>query len=160
MPDNFNDQKQLRAVIFDVDGTLVDSNTLHAQAWQEAFLRYGKDLSFEVVHKQIGKGADELMPVFCTDDELCRYGKELEEYRTELFKKSYLEKVAPFPDVRALFERIKADGLLIALASSSNENEVEQHKKNLDIEDLVEAATSADDAERTKPNPDIFRSAL
>ncbi len=66
----------------------------------------------------------------------------------------------PFPKVRELFERIKSDGLQIALASSAKEEELEQHKKNLKIADLLEAATSADDAEKSKPHPDIFQAAL
>jgi len=77
-----------------------------------------------------------------------------------LFASDYLPRVRPFPKVRELFERIKADGLAIALASSAKEEELERHKKNLRIEDLLEAATSADDAERSKPHPDIFQAAL
>jgi HAD superfamily hydrolase (TIGR01509 family) len=150
----------IKAVIFDVDGTLVDSNGLHVEAWQEAFRGYGKEVTYEELHKQMGKGGDQLMPVFCSHEELDRFGEELERSRTELFTKDYLPRVRPFPKVRELFERIKDDGLSIALASSAKEEELAQHKKNLRIEDLLEAATSADDAERSKPHPDIFQAAL
>jgi HAD superfamily hydrolase (TIGR01509 family) len=150
----------IKAVIFDVDGTLVDSNDLHVEAWQEAFRGRGKEVSYEELHEQMGKGGDQLMPVFCSREELDRFGKELERSRTELFTNDYLPRVRPFPKVRELFERIKADGLSIALASSAKEEELEQHKKSLRIEDLLEAATSADDAARSKPHPDIFQAAL
>jgi HAD superfamily hydrolase (TIGR01509 family) len=108
----------------------------------------------------MGKGGDQLMPVFCTEDELKQFGEELERRRVELFTSDYLPRVRPFPRVRELFERLKADGLQIALASSAKKEELEQHKKSLRVEDLLEAATSADDAERSKPHPDIFQAAL
>ncbi len=150
----------LKAVIFDVDGTLVDSNNLHVEAWQEAFKCYGKVIAFDDVHKQMGKGGDQLMPVFCSPEELNSYGSELEQQRVDLFTDEYLPRVKPFPRVRELFERIKNDGFRIALASSATEDELETHKKNLGIKDLLETSTSADDAEKSKPYPDIFQAAL
>ena len=150
----------IKAVIFDVDGTLVDSNRLHVEAWREAFRGCGKEVSSEELHEQMGKGGDQLMPVFCSPEELEEFGEELERRRTELFTSEYLPRVRPFPKVRELFERIKADGLAVALASSAKEEELERHKQSLRIEDLLEAATSADDAERSKPHPDIFQAAL
>jgi HAD superfamily hydrolase (TIGR01509 family) len=150
----------IRAVIFDVDGTLVDSNDLHVEAWREAFRRYGKELGFDEVHSQMGKGGDQLMPVFCSREELDRFGEELEAHRVELFSRDYLPRVRPFPKVRELFERISADGVKIALASSAKEEELERHKKSLRVEELVATATSADDAEKSKPHPDIFQAAL
>ena len=150
----------IKAVIFDVDGTLVDSNDLHVMAWQEAFRGCGKEVAYEELHEQMGKGGDQLMPVFCSGEELDRFGDELERSRMELFTRDYLPHVRPFPKVRELFERIEANGLSIALASSAKEEELERQKKTLQIEDLLEAATSADDAERSKPHPDIFQAAL
>ena len=150
----------IKAIIFDVDGTLVDSNDLHVEAWREAFRGRGKELSFDDLHGQMGKGGDQLMPVFCSKEELDEFGEELERDRGELFAGRYLSRVRPFPRVRELFERLKADGLQIALASSAKEQELEHHKRSLRVEDLLEAATSADDAERSKPHPDIFQAAL
>ena len=150
----------IKAVIFDVDGTLVDSNDLHVMAWQDAFRACGKEVAYDKLHEQMGKGGDQLMPVFCSQEELDKFGTELERRRTELFTLNYLPRVRPFPKVRELFERIKADGLEIALASSAKEEELERHQKSLRIEDLLETATSSDDAERSKPHPDIFNAAL
>src|SRR6185312_821821 len=89
----------IKAVIFDVDGTLVDSNDLHVAAWQQAFRAVGKNVSSEELHKQMGKGGDQLMPVFCSPEELDKFGKKLERIRTELFTSDYLPRVRPFPKV-------------------------------------------------------------
>jgi HAD superfamily hydrolase (TIGR01549 family) len=150
----------IKAAIFDVDGTLVDSVDLHARAWQEAFAHFGKHFDFERVRSQIGKGGDQLMPVFLSREELDEFGEELEKYRGELFKREYLPRVKGFPAVRELFRRVRDEGLQIALASSAKGDELKAYKKLADIEDLVEEETSSDDAEKSKPHPDIFEAAL
>jgi HAD superfamily hydrolase (TIGR01509 family) len=149
-----------KAVIFDVDGTLVDSNDLHIEAWREAFAHYGIGLTYDQVHRQIGKGGDQLIPVFCSKEQVEKFGDALDKLRVEIFTRDYLPQVRPFPKVRELFERLRADGLRIALATSSKEIELKTHLANLDVEDLVDYATSADDAEHSKPCPDIFEAAL
>jgi HAD superfamily hydrolase (TIGR01549 family) len=150
----------IKAVIFDIDGTLVDSVDLHAQAWKETFKQYGKDIPYQQVRHQIGKGGDQLMPVFFSQDELDEFGEEMEEYRSKIYKRDYLRRVRAFPQVRELFLKIKADGKRLALASSAKEDELATYKKVAQIEDLVEEETSADDAEKSKPHPDIFEAAL
>jgi HAD superfamily hydrolase (TIGR01549 family) len=150
----------LKAIIFDIDGTLVDSVDFHARAWQEAFRKFGREVEFAQVRHQIGKGGDQLMPVFFSREELERFGEEMEKYRGELYKREYLSQVRAFPQVRELFERIRQDGLRIALASSAKKDELKTYKEIARITDLVEEETSADDAERSKPHPDIFEAAL
>jgi HAD superfamily hydrolase (TIGR01509 family) len=150
----------VKAVIFDIDGTLVDSVDLHARAWQEAFAHFGKTIEYEAVRSQIGKGGDQLIPVFLSREEQERFGEELEDYRGRLFKSKYLSQVKAFPRVRELVQRVKDDGKQIALASSAKEDEVEVYKRIAHIEDLVEQQTSSDDAEKSKPHPDIFEAAL
>ena len=150
----------ITAVVFDIDGTLVDSVDLHAAAWQVALERFGKWVPFEEVRRQIGKGGDQLMPVFLSERELAQFGDGLDEYRGKLFKREYLPRVKPFPRVRQLFERIRQDGKRIALASSAHGEELSAYKRIAVIEDLIEAQTSSDDAERSKPHPDIFHAAL
>ena len=147
-------------VIFDVDGTLVDSVDEHAEAWRRAFLEFGHDIPFAHVRSQIGKGADQLLPVFLTDDELQRYGQELDAFRSDLFKRQFMPKLRPFPRVRELFEVLRAQGRRVVLASSAKGDELEYYKKLCGIEGLVDGETSKDDVAKSKPHPDAFRAAL
>lgn len=148
------------AVIFDIDGTLVDSVDQHAQAWQETFRHFGREIPFPVVRHEMGKGADQLLPVFFSREELERFATELQKHRAGLYRRIYLPQVKAFPKVRELFQRIKTEGKRITLASSSEEEEVICYKKLANIEDLVQQESSSDDAERSKPHPDIFAAAL
>ena len=150
----------VKAVIFDVDGTLVDSVDLHAQAWQDAFRDIGHETAFGDIRSQIGKGGDQLMPVFLSEAEIAEKGEALQKHRSAILKERYLDKITPFPQVRALFERLIADGRKVALASSAKGPELEHYKQVAKIADLVDAETSSDDAERSKPHPDIFEAAI
>jgi HAD superfamily hydrolase (TIGR01549 family) len=150
----------IKAVIFDIDGTLLDSVDLHAKAWQEAFEHFGFEYSFSQVRSQIGKGGDQLLPVFLNEEEIEKIGKPLEEYRSKLFKAEYLSQVKPFPGVRELFLKIKAAGQQVGLASSAKGDELKKYEQIAGIEDLVEVETSSADAERSKPHPDIFEAAF
>lgn len=92
------------AVLFDIDGTLVDSVDLHARAWQEAFEHFGKRIPFQSIRAQIGKGGDQLMKEFLSPEELERLADSIDKYRSELYKRKYLGQVRPFPRVRQLFQ--------------------------------------------------------
>ncbi|WP_342376721.1 HAD family hydrolase [Myxococcus stipitatus] len=147
-------------VIFDVDGTLVDSVDEHAEAWRRAFLHFGRDIPFAHVRSQIGKGADQLIPIFFNDEELERFGKELEEYRATLFLREFLPKVRPFPRVKELFQRLRQMGRRVVLASSAKDEELKHYVRLCNIEGLFEARTSKEDVAASKPQPDIFEAAL
>lgn len=150
----------IKAILFDVDGTLIDSNDLHAAAWGEAFRHYGVDLPHDVIRSQIGKGGDNLIPALLPPDLVEAKKDEIDSFRGDLFKRDYLPRVVPFPGVRALFERIVADGKKIVLASSAKGEEVAFHLGVIGAADLVHATTSKDDVEHSKPDPDIFAAAL
>ena len=149
-----------QAVLFDVDGTLVDTVDLHAEAWLATLRRFGCDVAYDAVRSQIGKGGDQLMPVFLPQSVLDRHGEEIEHFRTDLFKRDYLPRARAFPGVRDLFLQIRAAGQRIVLASSGKKDEVEHYQELAGIADLVDAMTTSDDAERSKPFPDIFEAAL
>lgn len=149
-----------KAVIFDIDGTLIDSVDQHARAWQDAFRDFGYDLDFQSIRAQIGKGGDQLLPVFLSKDQLDRQGKDLETHRSKIFKENYLPSVTTFPAVRALFLRLAENDKRIALASSAKQDELDTYKTIAGIDDLVHTDTSSEDAEKSKPHPDIFEAAL
>lgn len=150
----------LKAIIFDVDGTLVDSVAAHAKAWQEAFGDFGRDIAFDELRSQIGKGGDQLLPMFLSKEQIESEGEAIESRRSAIVAEKYLPTIKGFPHVRELFQRLRDDGIKIVLASSAKGEELTAYKQKADIEDLVEAETSSDDAEHSKPHGDIFQAAL
>lgn len=150
----------VKAVVFDIDGTLLDSVDLHAAAWSEAFAEFGIAVSPEAARRQIGKGGDRLLRAFLDEERVAREGERIEAYRSDLFKRRYLDKAKPFPGVRALLDRVRSEGQLVALASSGKAAEVEHYQKILGIADLVEVVVTSDDVESSKPAPDIFEATL
>lgn len=150
----------IRAALFDVDGTLIDSNDFHAEAWARTFAHFGRHIPAERVRPLIGMGGDNLLPELLPAEFIDAHREEMEDYRADLFGRDYIDRIRPFPQVRALFERVRAEGVEIVLASSGKAEEVAHHLKVIGCEDLVSATTSADDAEHSKPDPDIFAAAL
>lgn len=149
-----------RAVIFDIDGTLIDSVDQHAAAWVEALSHFGIEVAVDRMHREIGKGGDQLLPVFVPADRIEREGDAISRFRADLFKRKYLPSITALPGVPALFRRIRRDGATIALASSGKAEEVSAYAKIAGVEGLVDVTASADDAEHSKPAPDIFEAAL
>lgn len=148
-----------QVILFDLDGTLVDSNQFHVLAWGEALHRAGHDFRFRELHDQVGKGADNYVRALLPDigeDE----AEALSKAHGKLFKQQYLHRVEPFPGARALLERCRASGLRLFFASSASTADVEHYLGLLDARELVEGWTSADDVARSKPCPDIFEAAL
>lgn len=149
-----------RFVIFDVDGTLVDSVDLHAQAWSDAFHHFGYDVSAAQARTQIGKGGDQLMPVFLPKADLERVGKDVDKWRGEHYREHYLPRVRALPGVRPLFDALLARGIRIGLGTSSKPEELKRLKAIAGIADLDVAVATSGDAERSKPHPDIFQATL
>lgn len=150
----------MKAVLFDVDGTLIDSVDFHAEAWVRALRHFGIEVPFDTMRHHIGMGGDQLLPIFVPADMLSRQQAEIQAYRGDLFAREYLDRIKPFPLVRPLFERCHAAGLTIALASSGQSEEVERYAKIAGIADLADVTTSASDVAHSKPCPDIFTAAL
>lgn len=150
----------VQAVIFDIDGTIIDSVDLHIQAWKQTFANYGKDVSDELIRPQIGKGSDDMLPVFFSNEELDRFGRDLKQYRSKLFEREYLPKVKAFPGVRELFERIKQENKKISLASTAKEEEINIYKEIARIENLVDCAVCSEEVQQSKPHRDICAVAL
>ncbi len=154
----------IEAVIFDIDGTLVDTVDFHAQSWDRTFQHFGHQIPYEQIRAQIGKGSDKLMPVFFSLEELnesddgqsSTFGERMRDYRRELYKREYHSRIKAFPQVRELFKRIKADGKRVALASSATKDDVATYKQIMDVEDLIDAATTTSEVESSKPEPDVF----
>src|SRR5689334_22622302 len=149
----------IRGVLLDVDGTLLDSNDAHAQSWVEIFRRHNFDIPFERVRPLIGKGGDKLLPELTGIDAESTRGKQLSNERSSLFLENYLPALEPTRGARLLVEKLKAKGLRLVIATSSNEKELQALLCQAGVADLIECATSSADG-ASKPDPDIVRAAL
>jgi HAD superfamily hydrolase (TIGR01509 family) len=149
-----------RAVVLDMDGTLLDSNAAHVHAWVEALRDHGHEVSEQDIWPWIGMGGDNLLPAAVKISKESPEGKKIAERRGEIFKSRYLDHLKPFPEVRPLLERMRKDGLRLAIATSSPEDEVKKAIEIIGAEDLLEDVTSASDAARSKPDPDVVQAAL
>ena len=152
--------KPIRGVILDVDGTLVDSNDAHARAWVEALAEEGIRVEFERVRPLIGMGGDKLLPEISGIEEESPEGKRISERRGEVFKEKYLPSIKPCRGSRELLKRMKGDGLKLVVASSAKEDELDPLLEIAGASGLIEEKTSSDDAENSKPDPDIIQAAL
>lgn len=152
--------KNLEAMILDVDGTLVDSNDFHAEAWQRAFSHFGKDLPFDLIRSQIGKGGDLLVPDLLDARDMQKFSKQLKDYRKKLFREQYLQKVRPFDGTKDVLETLHERGMRLFLASSADPDDVKHFTALIGIENLIEGSTSSADVEFSKPSPEIFEAAL
>ena len=150
----------LKGVLFDIDGTLIDSNDIHCDAWLEAFEHFGKKVERDVMRNQIGKGGDLLVPDLLNAREVQRFGKKLQDYRGKIFKKKYMERIKPFPGMKRCLQQLHDAGVKLAVASSAKPDEVEYYTGLLEIDELLAGSTSTGDAKISKPSPEIFQAAL
>jgi membrane protein len=150
---------RITTLLFDIDGTLVDSNDFHVQAWLEVFRAAGHDFTPEIIHGQIGKGGDNLLPTLLPDlseEEQDR----IAQGHGPTYRDKYMGQVRPFPGARDLLVRGKEEGFTVALATSANPEELDHYVELLDAKDLIDLTTSKGDVEATKPAPDIFAAAV
>ena len=145
--------------IFDVDGTLVDSNYQHALAWYRAFRRFDITRELWRIHRGIGMGGDSFVPAIGGEDVEQEHGDALREAWTEEFDK-LIGEIQPFAATRSLLEEVKDRGFTLVLASSGKSQHVETFLDLFDGRNLADAWTTSEDAEKSKPEPDIVQTAL
>lgn len=146
------------AVLFDVDGTLVDSNYLHVYAWQRAFDAEGVPVSAWRVHRCIGMDGSRLLSTL-TDDAPDDVQERLSKAHSRFYEE-LTPLLAPLPGARALLRRVSELGLQVVLASSAPEDELEALLKALDCDDVINETTSSRDVDTAKPEPGIVEVAL
>ena len=150
----------LKGVIFDIDGTLVDSNDAHAQSWVDTFAEADYEVPFEVVRPLIGMGADKLLPKTIGIRHDSEEGKKLLKRRSEIFRERYLPRLRPFPGARALVLRVRDDGLKAIVATSAKDEELKALLKAAEVDDLMQERATSSNAKRSKPDPDIVEAAI
>ena len=152
-----------KGVILDVDGTLVLSNDVHAQAWVEAFAKFGYEVKYDEVRPLIGMGGDQIIPKFApglSDEE--GKGKEITSYRKEIVLDKFVPKMSPANGARDMVLKLQEQGKRIVIATSASSKVLTSLLKVAKVDDILsqDDATSSDDAENSKPAPDIVKAAL
>ena len=150
----------MKAVLFDVDGTLVDSNDAHADAWVRAFAEHGVTVDRDQVRRGIGMGGDKLMPQVSGIDESSAQGQAIAHRRSAIFQREFLPNLAAFRDAARLVAAIRDRGARVVAASSAKADELTPLLEVAGAASLMDATTSSDDAEASKPDPDIVQAAL
>lgn len=152
----------LDALIFDFDGTLVDSNPLHVEAWVRAFARFGYKVPPDRVFVEVGKGGDTLLPSIIGKEAAEKDGKKLRAAQPEEFEKLAGERgISVFPGSRQLLDEVRRRGLKTVLATSSNKKQlgVNEEHSGLKVSELVDCVVNADDIQTSKPAPDLVSAA-
>lgn len=151
----------IKGVLLDIDGTLVLSNDAHAQSWVDAFKRYGYDVSFDTVRPLIGMGGDKLISTVNPQlNENEGDGKAIKQARQKIFLEKYAGSLKAAPGSRTLVQGLHDYGLKMMVASSAKQEELDVLLKAAEVSDLIDGATTSDDAENSKPDPDIVQVAL
>jgi HAD superfamily hydrolase (TIGR01549 family) len=145
--------------LLDLDGTLVDSNYEHAFAWYRAFRRYDIVVPMWRVHRHIGMGGDQIVKAIAGEDVEREHGEALRAAQPEEFKR-LRDECMPLEGAHDLVVELKRRGLVVVLASSSNRDDLDHFLDALEVRDVVDAWTTGDDVERTKPHPDVILVAL
>jgi HAD superfamily hydrolase (TIGR01549 family) len=148
-----------RAILFDIDGTLVDSNDAHVLAWQRAFAAKGYAFSRTAIHAQVGKGGDNLIPSLLPEVS-ADVQERIAAAEGEFYKDNFMRQVEPFEGVSEVLKRLAERGHTLVLASSASRAEVDYYVDLLNADGLITGTTSRDDVRHSKPCPDIFAAAL
>jgi HAD superfamily hydrolase (TIGR01509 family) len=149
-----------KAVLLDIDGTLIDSNDAHAHAWVDVGREFGHDIDFAHVRRLIGMGGDKVLPEVAGLEEETDEGQAIKERRGEIFRERYLPTLKAFPHARELLQRLRDDGYMLVVATSASKDDMDALLEQAGIQDLIEEKASSSDAEESKPDPDIVQAAL
>lgn len=149
----------LRAVFFDIDGTLIDSNDAHARAWGHALREHGYHVAFEALRCRIGKGGDKILPEVVGVAADSVEGKKISARRREIFLQQYLPQLRPFAGARELLLELRRRGLKLYVASSAEAEERDPLLSAAGVDDLIDVP-HRDEDDRSKPDPDIVVAAL
>jgi HAD superfamily hydrolase (TIGR01509 family) len=145
-------------VLFDVDGTLVDSNYLHTMAWRRAFAESGIEVETWRIHRAIGMDGSALVKTL-SENARGDVQRQLKDLHTQYYKQT-TGLLTLLPGAQRLLERIAELGFQVVLATSAPEDELATLREVLDSEDVISVVTSSGDVETAKPNPDIVAVAL
>ncbi|MDX3245049.1 MULTISPECIES: HAD family hydrolase [unclassified Streptomyces] len=148
-----------RAAVFDVDGTLVDTNHLHVTTWWEAFRQAGHRVPMHAVHRAVGLGSDDLIAHLLGDERDQDEDSELSAAHKALYGQ-YFDRLPPLPDAGPLLRRLRDDGWTVVLATSASGGELSALRRAIDADDAIAATASADDVAEGKPAPEPVRHAL
>ncbi|MFE6227932.1 MULTISPECIES: HAD family hydrolase [unclassified Streptomyces] len=155
-----NPAPQTRGVaLFDVDGTLVDTNYLHALTWWMALRQHGHTVPMSRIHRAVGMGSDRLLDAVLGADRAKDDDEAVSDAHGTLYATWY-DSLTPFDGAAELLRAVAARGWRVVLASSASEDEVAAVRARLDADDVIDAATSSGDVTATKPAPDLVRAAL
>lgn len=150
----------LRAVLLDLDGTLVDSNDAHAQAWVDVLAEFSHRVEFERVKPLIGMGGDKLLPEVTGISEESEEGGRITKRRKTILMERYMPRLKAFPDAENLIRRMHEQGLRLVVATSANTAEMKELVRIAGIGRYLHEATSSSEANNSKPDPDIISAAL
>jgi HAD superfamily hydrolase (TIGR01509 family) len=151
----------IQALLCDIDGTLLLSNEAHARSWVEAFAKFGRQIDYSRVIKLIGMGGDKLVPELFPDlTKDTGLGRQVAEYRTELFLDQYAPNLSPAPGARELIQAVQERGIKTIVASSAGADELSALLQAARVDDLLTEHTTATEAGASKPDPDIVGVAL
>lgn len=147
------------AALLDLDGTLVDTNYHHALAWYRAFRRFDIHVPVWRLHRHVGMGGDQFVSAVTDDDVEERHGDDLRKAEGDEYTK-LIDETVPLTGARELVVDLKALGLTVVLATSAKPDELDHYLDLLDLRNVADAWTGADDVERTKPHPDLVLAAM
>lgn len=147
------------AVIFDIDGTLVDTNYQHALAWYRAFRQHGVVMPVWQIHRAIGIGSDRVVEMLAGEQVEADLGDALRAAEGSLYQE-IIDEVEPMKDAHELLRDLKRAGHAVILASSAEEKDAERYIELLDAKEFVDGYTTSDDVKESKPEPDIVHAAV